>query len=246
MTNTLPLAGQVALVTGASRGIGHSTALALAKAGAHIIAVARTQGALEELDDEILAATGERATLVPLDLAEPDGLDALGGALHQRFGRIDLLVHAAAILGPLTPVSHLELKQWDKVVAINLTAVYRLIRSFEPLLVAAPKGRAIFVTTGVVARPRAFWGAYAATKAAMETLVRCWADEMEHTSVRAAIVDPGKMRTRMRAQAFPGEDPLSLPHPDEIGPLMVELAQAELGQPKETVVFSSWKAGQKA
>ena len=245
MTATLPLAGQIALVTGASRGIGRSAALALAKAGAHIVAVARTQGALEELDDEILATTGERATLVPLDLAEPDGLDTLGGALHQRFARIDLLVHAGAILGPLTPVSHVELKAWDRIVAVNLSATWRMIRSFEPLLTAAPKGRAIFVTTGVVARPRAFWGPYAATKAAMETLVRCWADEMEHTAVRAAIVDPGKMRTRMRAQAFPGEDPLTLPHPDEIGPLMVELAVSELGQPKENVVFSSWRAGQK-
>ncbi len=245
MTATLPLAGQIALVTGASRGIGRSAALALAKAGAHIVAVARTQGALEELDDEILATTGERATLVPLDLAEPDGLDTLGGALHQRFARIDLLVHAGAILGPLTPVSHVELKAWDRIVAVNLSATWPMIRSFEPLLTAAPKGRAIFVTTGVVARPRAFWGPYAATKAAMETLVRCWADEMEHTAVRAAIVDPGKMRTRMRAQAFPGEDPLTLPHPDEIGPLMVELAVSELGQPKENVVFSSWRAGQK-
>ena len=182
---------------------------------------------------------------MPLDLAEPDGLDTLGGALHQRFARIDLLVHAGAILGPLTPVSHVELKAWDRIVAVNLSATWRMIRSFEPLLTAAPKGRAIFVTTGVVARPRAFWGPYAATKAAMETLVRCWADEMEHTAVRAAIVDPGKMRTRMRAQAFPGEDPLTLPHPDEIGPLMVELAVSELGQPKENVVFSSWRAGQK-
>src|SRR6185369_11633730 len=170
----LPLASRIALVTGASRGIGYATARALAEAGAHVVAVARTQGGLEELDDEIRKVSGQSATLVPLDITEGDGLDQLGLALHQRFGRLDILVHAAAILGPMTPVSHLDPKHWDRVVAVNLTASYRLLRSVEPLLKAA-QGRALIFTSGVAARPRAFWGAYAATKAGLEALVRCWA-----------------------------------------------------------------------
>ncbi|MEO8115740.1 MAG: SDR family NAD(P)-dependent oxidoreductase, partial [Phenylobacterium sp.] len=158
MSETLPLADRVALVTGASRGIGYAAAVALAKAGADVVAVARTQGGLEDLDDEIRAATGQSATLVPMDIAEGDGLDHLGLALHERFGRLDVLVHAAAILGPMTPVAHIEPKHWDRVVAVNLTATYRLIRSFEPLLRAAEAGRAIFLTSGRAARPKAFWG----------------------------------------------------------------------------------------
>ena len=240
---TKPLDGQIALVTGASRGIGRACALALAEAGAHIIATARTQGALEALDDQIKAMTGAPATLVPLDLAEPSGLDQLGYAVHQRFGRLDLLVHAGAVLGGLTPVSHIEPAMWDRVMTINLTATYRLIRTAEPLLKAAESGRAIFFTTGRVERPKAFWGVYGASKAAMEHLVRTWADELENTTVRAALVDPNAMRTAMRAEAMPGEDPLSLPDPSEIGPLIVELAQADLGLPKANVVFSAWRAG---
>jgi NAD(P)-dependent dehydrogenase (short-subunit alcohol dehydrogenase family) len=242
MSNERPLAGRIAVVTGASRGIGRSAAKALAEAGAHVVAIARTQGGLEELDDEILQATGERATLVPFDLAAGDAIDALGGVLHERYKRLDILVHAGAMLGGLTPVSHILPKSWDEIVAVNLSSTYRLIRSFEPLLKAAPEGRAIFVTSGVASRPRAFWGAYAATKAGMETLVRCWADEVEQSGVRAVILDPGRMRTRMRAEAFPGEDPLSLPHPDEIGPLVVELAHGPRGLPGENVNFSDWKA----
>ncbi|MFC3070213.1 SDR family NAD(P)-dependent oxidoreductase [Phenylobacterium soli] len=238
-----PLAGKFALVTGASRGIGRECALALAKAGAHVVAVARTQGALEELDDEIRQASGQSATLVPMDIAEGDGLDQLGLAIHQRFGHLDILVHAAAILGPMTPVAHIEPKHWDRVVAVNLTATYRLIRSTEPLLRAAPKGRAIVFSTGRVARPKAFWGPYGATKAGLENLVRTWADELEQTNVRIALVDPGAMRTKMRAEAMPGEDPETLPDPAEIGPMVVELAQADLGLPNVNVLFSEWKSG---
>ncbi len=238
---TLPLDGQIALVTGATRGIGRACALALAGAGAHIVATARTQGGLEALDDEIKALTGKSATLVPLDLAEPAGLDHLGLAIHQRFGRLDLLVHCGAILGPLTPVSHIDPAAWDRVMGVNATATYRLIRSTEPLLKAAPKGRALFLTTGRVARPKAFWGPYGASKAAMEHIVRTWADELENTLVRAALIDPNAMRTKMRAEAMPGEDPMDLPDPSEIGPLIVELAQAELGLPTSNVVFSDWK-----
>ena len=192
-----PLSGRIALVTGASRGIGYESALALAQAGAHVVAVARTQGGLEELDDAIFKATGEHVTLVPLDLAEGDGLDQLGGVIHQRFGRLDILLHAGAMLGGLTPVSHMDVKQWDRVVAVDYSATFRLIRSFEPLLRAAPTGRAIFLTSGVASRPRAFWGPYAAAKAGMEALVRCWADEVENSQIRAVIVDPGRMRTNI-------------------------------------------------
>jgi NAD(P)-dependent dehydrogenase (short-subunit alcohol dehydrogenase family) len=237
-----PLAGRIALVTGATRGIGRASALALAKAGAHIIATARTQGALMTLDDEIRAATGQSATLVPLDLSNGDGIDQLGLAIHQRHGKLDILVHSGAILGGLWPVSHMDPKQWDRVMSTNLTSAYRLIRSLEPLLKLSEAGRAIFLTSGAAARPRAFWGGYAATKAGMEALVRCWADEIEHTPVRAVLLDPGAMRTGMRAEAFPGEEPETLPEASQIGPLMVELAQSNPGLPTTTVSFSSWSA----
>jgi len=224
MSDSLPLTDKIALVTGASRGIGRAAALALAAAGAQIVAVARTQGGLEELDDEIRAATGRSATLVPLDISDGDALDQLGFTLHQRFGRLDILVHAAGVLGPLTPVGHIEPKHWAAVVAVNLTAPYRLIRTTEPLLRAAPAARAIFLTSRRAQHPRAFWGPYGATKAGLENLVRTWADELEQTSVRAVLLEPGAMRTRMRAEAMPGEDPETLPDPSEIGPLIVELA----------------------
>jgi NAD(P)-dependent dehydrogenase (short-subunit alcohol dehydrogenase family) len=237
MPTTLP---RVALVTGASRGIGHAAALALATAGAQVVAVARTTGALEALDDEIRNLTGQPATLVPMDIGDGDSLDQLGLAIHQRFGRLDLVVHAAAILGPMTPVSHIEPKHWDRVVAVNLTATYRLIRSVEPLLRAADSGRAIFLTSSRAAHPKAFWGPYGVTKAGLENMVRTWADELEQTKVRAVLLDPGPMRTKMRAEAMPGEDPLTLPEPTEIGPLIVELAQADLGLPTANVVFGQW------
>lgn len=237
----LPLTDRIALVTGASRGIGRAAALALAKAGAHVVAVARTQGGLEELDDEIRAATGKSATLVPMDIAEEGALDQLGLAIHQRFGRLDILVHAAAILGPITPVSHIEPKHWARVMDVNLTASYRLIRSAEPLLRASERPRAIFLTTSRAHNPKAFWGPYGASKAALENLVRTWADELEQTKIRAVLLEPGAMRTKMRAEAMPGEDPMSLPDPSEIGPLVVELAQADLGLPTSNVVFADWK-----
>ena len=247
MSASLPLADKIALVTGASRGIGRASALALAKAGAQVVAVARTQGGLEELDDEIRAATGRPATLVPLDVSDGDALDQLGFALHQRFARLDILVHAAGVLGPLTPVAHIEPKHWDVVVAANLTAPYRLIRTTEPLLRAAPAARAIFLTSSRAHRPRAFWGPYGATKAGLENLVRTWADELEQTPIRAVLLEPGAMRTHMRAEAMPGEDPETLPDPSEIGPLIVELAQkADLGLPVRNVAFAEWKAARRA
>ena len=237
---TLPLQDKIALVTGATRGIGQAAAIALAEAGAHVIALGRTQGALEALDDLIFAKTGQHATLVPLDLRKPEDLDPLGGHLFERFGRLDIVVHAAAVLGGLTPTGHVEPRRWDETIQVNLTATWRLIRSFEPLLRASEAGRAIFVTTGRVPRPKAFWAPYAASKAGMEALVKCWADEMEQTSIRAVLLDPGAVRTRMRAEAYPGEDPLDLPEPAALGPLFVELAQkADLPAMPETVLFKA-------
>ena len=233
---------KIALVTGASRGIGKVSALALAAEDAHIVATARTAAALEELDDEIVAATGRRATLVPLDLTEGDAIDQLGGAIHQRFGQLDILVHAGAMLGGLSPVGHVAPKQWDKVIATDLTASFRLIRSLEPLLKAAGTSKAIFLTSRLAVAPRAFWAPYAASKAGLEALVRCWADEVEHVGIRAVLLDPGPMRTRMRAEAYPGEDPMTLPAPEEIGPLVVELAAGEHGLPNAAVTFASWRA----
>lgn len=237
----LPLKDRIALVVGASRGIGFESALALAKAGAHVVATARTQGGLEELDDAIFAATGKHATLVPFDLVDGGGIDRLGGAIFERFGRLDIWVQAAATLGAagLTPVAHAEPRGFAKVEKTNLTAVYRLIRSLEPLLRLSDAGRVVHLTSSLASTPKAFWGAYAATKAGAEALIKCWADEIETTPVRVAIVDPGRMRTAMRAQAFPGEDPDTLPHPSEIAPLIVELARGDL-EPPLTVSFREW------
>jgi NAD(P)-dependent dehydrogenase (short-subunit alcohol dehydrogenase family) len=236
-----PLAGLIALVTGATRGIGRASALGLAEAGAHVIAVGRTQGALEELDDEIKSLTGENATLVPMDLAELDDIDTLARVIAQRWGRLDILVHAAAQLGDMTPVSHLEPKVWDRVLLLNTTAPFRLIRALEPLFRASKAARPIFVTSGIARTPRAFWGIYASSKAGMDALVATWADELENTPIRPVLLSPGPMRTRMRAQAFPGEDPMTLPDPAEIAPLMVELARPDLS-PAAYVEFKAWKA----
>ncbi|WP_312137998.1 SDR family NAD(P)-dependent oxidoreductase [Brevundimonas sp.] len=244
-TQNLPLQDRIALVVGASRGIGRETALAFAKAGAHVVAAARTQGGLEELDDEIFAATGKHATLIPFDMIDGGAIDRLGGALFERFGKLDIWVQAAAIMGAegLTPVSHADPRGFAKIEKVNFTGVYRLIRSLEPLLKASTAARVIHLTTSVAASPRAFWGPYAATKAGAENLMRCWADEIESMPIRVAIVDPGRMRTGLRAQAFPGEDPLILAHPQEITPLMVDLARGDK-EPPLFSKFADWKAGQ--
>lgn len=247
MTSDLPLKDRIALVVGASRGIGYESALALAKAGAHVIAAARTQGALEELDDAIFAATGQHATLIPFDLVDGGGIDRMGGALYERFGKLDIWVQAAATMGAegLTPVSNADPRGFAKVEKTNFTAVYRLIRSLEPLLKASDAARVIHLTTSVATVPRAFWGAYAATKAGAEALMKCWADEIESMPIRVAIVDPGRMRTQLRAQAYPGEDPEQNIHPSAIGPLIVELARPDL-EPPLTVSFKEWNAGPQA
>ena len=238
-----PLKNRIALVTGATRGIGQACAVGLAEAGAHVIALGRTQGSLEALDDQIFAATGEHATLVPIDLRKPEGLDPLGAAIHERWGRLDILVGAAGVLGALTPVGHLDPKGWDMIMAVNLTANRRLIRSMDPLLRASDAARAIFFSSGVAQRPRAFWGAYAASKAGLDALVATYDDEMESTAVRAVSVNPGAMRTKMRAGAYPGEDPATLPAPEEIVPLIVELVRPDREPPRACVDFRAWKAG---
>jgi NAD(P)-dependent dehydrogenase (short-subunit alcohol dehydrogenase family) len=219
---TLPLADRLALVTGASRGIGHATALALAKAGAHVIAVARTVGGLEELDDEIIKAGGS-ATLVPLDLKDYEGIARLGGALFDRYKKLDILVGNAGILGPLSPLSHVEPKAWDDVMAINVTANWHLIRCMEPLLLQSDAGRAVFLSSGVSWLARAYWGPYAVSKAALNTMVQTWAAETTKTNLRVNLFTPGPIRTRMRAQAMPGEDPMTLDTPEQVASKIVEM-----------------------
>ena len=217
------LKGKVALVTGASRGIGRAAALGLAAAGAHVVAVARTGGALEELDDEIKAKGGEAPTLVPLDMKDYAGLDRLGAALHGRWGRLDMLLANAGILGAVTPLAHLEPKVWDEVMAINVTANVRLIRSLDPLLRASPAGRALFVTSGITKVYLPYWGAYSASKAALEALVRTYAAELRPSKATANLFNPGPLRTRMRAQAMPGEDPATLKPPEAAVPDIVRM-----------------------
>lgn len=217
-----PLAGRIALVTGASRGIGYATALALAKAGAHVVAVARTVGGLEELDDAIKAGGGS-ATLVPLDLKDYAGIDRLGLALRERFGRLDVLVGNAGILGPLSPLDHVEAKAWDDVMAVNVTANWRLIHALDRLLRLSDAGRVVFISSGVAARALAYWGPYAVSKAALEALARTYAAETATSNVRVNLFTPGPIRTRMRAQAMPGEDPMTLETPEKVAGKIVEL-----------------------
>jgi NAD(P)-dependent dehydrogenase (short-subunit alcohol dehydrogenase family) len=210
-----------ALVTGASRGIGAAVAVELARRGVHVILLARTVGGLEETDDAVRAAGGS-ATLLPIDLMDGEQLDPLGPTLLQRFGRLDILVHNAGALGRLTPAPHILPKDWASVVGVNLNATWRLIRTCGPLLVAAPAGRAVFVTSRLARHPRAYWGAYAATKAGMESLVLCWAEETRNDRVRINLFDPGPTRTRMRADAMPGEDPRTLQTADDVAPLLAD------------------------
>jgi len=222
------LDGRIALVTGASRGIGYATALELARQGAHVVAVARTVGGLEELDDTINRDTGEHATLVPLDLTDMPAIDRLGGAINERWGKLDILIANAGVLGTISPVAHIEAKVFDSVVTTNLTSTWRLIRSVEPLLIKSDAGRALILSSSVAHSARAFWGPYAATKAALETLARVWAEEMEQTNLCVNVVDPGGTRTAMRARAFPGEDPATLPKPAEVAERIAALCVPEV------------------
>jgi NAD(P)-dependent dehydrogenase (short-subunit alcohol dehydrogenase family) len=227
---------RVALVTGASRGIGRAAALALAKDGAHVIALARTQGALEELDDEIRAARPadqSPTTLVPCDLRDHAAIDRLGEAIFRRWGRLDAFVGNAGLLGPLSPLHHIDPKPWDDVMAVNVTANWRLIRALDPVLRTSSAGRVVFITSGAAHRSqlRAYWGPYAVSKAALEALARTYAAETANTSeIRVMLINPGPLRTRMRAAAMPGEDPSSLRTPEELAPKIVEMCSPQWGE----------------
>lgn len=227
MSTEKPLAGRLALITGASRGIGWAVAKAYAAAGADLILLSRTTGALEELDDAIQVAGGNPSTLVPLDLADGPGIDRLGGAIAERWGKLDILVSNAGVLGMLAPLGHIKPKDWDALMTINVTANWRLIRSLDVLLRASDAGRAIFVTSGAATKGEAYWGGYATSKAALNAMVTAYAAETETTNLRVNLLSPGPVDTGMRAKAFPGEDKATLPKPADVAPLFVELARKE-------------------
>jgi NAD(P)-dependent dehydrogenase (short-subunit alcohol dehydrogenase family) len=229
---------RLALVTGASRGIGRAVALDLAREGWRVVCVARAQKALEALDDEIKQIGAGEATLVPLDLRDGDAIDRLGGVLYERYGKLDALAACAGALGALTPVHQASPALMDEVLAVNFSANQRLIRALHPLLRASDAGRAVFVSSGAAKNPRAYWGPYAASKAALEALVVSYAAENEITPIRANLFNPGPTRTAMRAKAFPGEDPLTLPTPEQVAPQIVAMLRADYGANGELVRFA--------
>ncbi len=220
------LVGRVALITGASRGIGRAVAERYAQEGAELILLARTTGGLEEADDAIVRLSGKKAVLVPLDLTDFDALDRLGASLFERFGKLDILVSNAGIFHNLTPIAHIDPKSWDQDIAVNLTAPWRLIRSLDPLLRQSSAGRGIFVTTGATLAPRAFWGTYAISKTALEMLVGIYAAELTLTNAKVNLLDPGRVRTQMRARAYPGEDPAQVAPPASITEAFVAMGEA--------------------
>jgi NAD(P)-dependent dehydrogenase (short-subunit alcohol dehydrogenase family) len=232
------LTDAVALVTGASRGLGAAAAIELARLGGHVVITARTPGGLEDTDDAIRELGGS-ATLLPLDLLEADQIDMLGPSIFQRFGRLDILVHCAATLGELTPAPHIVPKDWAAAVGVNLTAAARLIRTCDPPLRNAPAGRAVFVTDARASAPKAYWGTYGATKAGMEHLVLTWADELHLTRLRVNLFDPGPMRTRLRAQAFPGEMPASQPTPGDAAKALAALCLPDETRHAECIRFAA-------
>jgi NAD(P)-dependent dehydrogenase (short-subunit alcohol dehydrogenase family) len=227
---------RIALVTGASRGIGRAVALELARRGWRVVAVARSQKALEALDDEIKAAGGE-ATLAPLDLRDYAGVDQLGGALYERFGRLDGLAACAGALGALTPAHQATPGVIEETIGVNYIANQRLIRAMHPLLRASDAGRAVFLSSGASRSPRAYWGPYAAAKAALDALVLCYADELKVTPIKANLFNPGPTRTAMRAKAFPGEDPMTLPAPEEVAPAICDMLAPEYAENGAWVQF---------
>lgn len=229
------LKDKIALITGASRGIGAEVAKAYAREGAHVILLARTVGGLEEVDDAI-RAEGGKATLMPLDLRKIEDLDKLGPTIAERFGKLDILVANAGALGTLTPLSHGKLKQWQEIMDVNVNANYQLIRTLDSLLRSSEQGRAIFVTSGVARDDsRAYWGAYKVSKAALEALAHSYAAETKKTNLRVNIIDPGKVRTKMRASAYPGEDPETLETPEVLNPLFIKLASPDCTKHGEIV-----------
>ena len=231
------MSGRIALVTGASRGIGRAAAIALAAEGAHVILVARTVGGLEEADDEI-RKNGGTATLVPLDLRDSPAIDRLGATIFERWSRLDALLGNAGVLGTLSPLAHLDPKTFAECIDVNVTANWRLIRSFDPLLRQSDAGRALFVTSGAARKFRSYWGCYTVTKAALEALVLTYAAECNGTKVCANLFNPGPLRTRMRQKAMPGEDPESLRPPEAVAPLIVDLLSPTCSRNGELVSFN--------
>lgn len=231
--------GRIALVTGASRGIGRAAAVALAACGHHVILVARTVGGLEETDDAVRAVGGS-ATLVPLNLKDFEALDRLGASIFERWGKLDAFFGNAGVLGALTPLAHLDVKLFDELVAVNITANWRLIRSLDPLLRRSEAGRVLLVSSSLARKPRAFWGGYAMSKAALESLALTYALECDDTKVRVNILNPGATRTAMRAKAMPGEDPDTLPTPEDVAPLIVKMLSAGWEENGECVNFREW------
>lgn len=223
------LQGKIALVTGASRGIGAAVAKRYAAEGAHVLLLARTIGGLEEVDDAIQTAGGT-ATIVPCDLKEGAKIDELGGVIAKRYGKLDILVGNAGLLGVLSPVGHIPPNTWDDVFNVNVTANYRLLRSFDALLKQSDAGRALFVTSGIAHVNAPNWSAYAASKAALEKLVECYAEEVNHTNIRVNLVNPGEVATRMHKQAMPGIDESTLPKPEDVTEVFVELAESSFAE----------------
>ena len=240
MNNSKPLADKIALVTGASRGIGAAAALLLAQAGAHIVAVARTVGGLEELDDKIKTAGGS-ATLVPLDMKDSEGIARLALALNERYQRLDVMLGNAGVLGTLSPLDHYQPEDWDNMMAVNVTANWQLIRCMNVLLQRSSAGRAVFLTSGVAHYARPYWGPYAASKAALEEMVRTYAAECASTTVRANLFAPGPTRTRMYLGAFPGIDPMTLPTPEQVAEAIVPLCTPACGENGKLYNFRSGK-----
>jgi len=239
MADSPRLANRIALVTGASRGIGRAVAVGLAREGAHVVLLARTTGGLEEVDDEIRAAGGT-ATLVTLDLRKPDKVDALGPTLYQRWGKLDILVANAGVLGPISPLPHITADAWNEVIDVNLTANWRLIRSLDPLLRRADAARAVFVSSGAATGKNAYWGPYAVSKAGLEALVKTYAKEIASTAIKVNLLNPGPVRTTMRQRAYPGENPETLPPPEALVPLFLDLVDA--GQSESGQVYNFKKA----
>lgn len=227
---------RIALVTGASRGIGRSAARIFAREGAHVILVARTTGGLEEVDDEV-TALGGTATLVPLDLKDFDAIDQLGASIYERWGKLDIALGNAGVLGDLAPLPHVDPKSWQEVLDVNVTANWRLIRSLDPLLRLSDAGRFVFVTSGAAVKFNAYWGPYSVSKAALDALAKTYAAEMQNTSVRINLFSPGATRTGMRADAMPGEDPETLPHPDEVAEALLDLVAPECTRNGEIISF---------
>lgn len=241
MTTSKNLAGRIALVTGASRGIGRAVALGLAREGAHVVLASRTTGALESVDDEI-RSIGGTATILQIDLRKGDKIDAIGPTLFPRWGKLDIFVANAGVLGPLSPLPHVTADSWSYVMAVNLEANWRLVRTLDPLLKLSDAGRAVFLTSGAASGQHAYWGPYAVSKAGVEALARSWAAELVNTTVRVNIANPGPVATAMRAKAFPGEKPETLPKPEAIAPMIVELCHPSVATSGATYLAREWLA----